>query len=66
MLYPNLRVKFLQIDDALQNRYKPPYPKIHEFKGKQKSDNVSSDFVVKLSKYGVGFVIIRKTDGTIL
>jgi hypothetical protein len=51
-------------------RYKPPYPKIHEFKEKSKQNNNNtiklSDFNVRLAKTGVGFAVIRKSDDTIL
>ncbi|XP_060837223.1 lysosomal alpha-glucosidase-like [Rhopalosiphum padi] len=59
----------ITIDDAIQIRYKPPFPKINEFKGKptQKNDTfIISDFIVRLSKNGVGFAIIRKVDDTVL
>lgn len=59
----------IQIDDVIQKRYKPPLPKIHQFKGKleqNKESTISSDFIVKLAKNGVGFAIVRKIDETIL
>ncbi|XP_029347280.1 lysosomal alpha-glucosidase [Acyrthosiphon pisum] len=59
----------ITIDDAVQIRYKPPFPKINEFKGNPIHGNNSliiSDLVVRLAKNGVGFAIIRKVDDTIL
>ncbi|XP_060863594.1 lysosomal alpha-glucosidase-like isoform X3 [Metopolophium dirhodum] len=59
----------ITIDDAVQIRYKPPFPKINEFKGNPIHRNDSliiSDLVVRLAKNGVGFAIIRKADDTIL
>lgn len=59
----------IQIDDAVQIRYKPPFPKINDFKGKpiQRNDSlIISDFVVRIAKKGVGFAIIRKVDNTVL
>lgn len=64
-----LKYIILQIDDAVQTRYKPPFPKINEFKGKpiQRNDSlIISDLVVRLAKKGVGFAIVRKVDNTIL
>ncbi|XP_025416315.1 lysosomal alpha-glucosidase-like isoform X2 [Sipha flava] len=60
----------ITIDDVHHKRYKPPYPKIHEFKEKSKQNNNNtiklSDFNVRLAKTGVGFAVIRKSDDTIL
>lgn len=64
-----LKNSLSQIDDAIKIRYKPPFPKINEFKEKsfKKNDSpIISDLIVRLAKNGVGFAVIRKVDDTIL